>query len=435
MCKSLVCIGAQWGDEGKGKIVDVLSKNADVVVRFNGGNNAGHTLVIGGEKTVLHLIPSGILWTHTANVIGPGVLIDPEVLCHEIELCTDKGLLRKDLPEGMAYLATPEFNGNRLVVSPYAHVVFWHHRVKDGVQGDGDNWLGSTKRGIGPAFEDKVARIGLRVGDLAKSNGWIQEHLVQAMKARNIDADLPTEDQLNKWRDTLMPYVQDTTDFLLEAHHAGKKILFEGAQGFGLDIDQGTYPFVTSSHCVSSYAAVGAGVPHSMLDKTLAISKAYTTRVGTGPFPTKLEGHEDETLRSKGGEFGATTGRPRSCGWIDLVQLRRAQRVTGFDELALTKLDILSGYDCVKACIAYQLPDGSQTFDVPFSAKEYRDLKPVYVPFENFGEIPSQLKSVEDLPPVALAYVRFIEGYLGVPVSIVSYGPERGQELIRTSSF
>lgn len=409
---NLVCIGAQWGDEGKGKIVDVLSEQSDVVVRFSGGCNAGHTLVLNGEKTIMHLMPSGILWKHTSNVIGPGVLIDPKVLTEEIALCKDKGLLD---------------NQDRLVVSPLAHLVFWHHRVRDGVQGDEDNWLGSTKRGIGPAYEDKVSRTGLRVGDLLSKDF---NALRKQMKLVANDSHLPSDSELQMWRDTLAPYTKDTTSFLLNANADGKKILFEGAQGFGLDIDQGTYPFVTSSHCVSAYAAVGAGIPHTMLGETIAITKAYTTRVGTGPFPTRLNGVEDECLRHKGGEFGATTGRPRACGWLDLVQLRRARMVTGFSKLALTKLDVLSNYDVVNVCVAYVRPDGSQIVNPPATAEEYSSLTPFYVPFKNFGEVPQQINSIADLSAAAQSYIRFIEGYVGVPISIISVGPERGQELI-----
>lgn len=410
--KNLVCIGAQWGDEGKGRVIDLLSEKADVVVRFNGGCNAGHTLVVNGEKVVFHLVPSGILWTHTSNVIGPGVFIDPDVVTEEINFCRSKGLLNTK---------------NRLVVSPFAHLVFWHHRVKDGVEAEGDNWLGSTKRGIGPAYQDKAARIGLRVADLLnKDVGQIRTHI----KRFSNGVSVPEAAQINCWRETIAPYVKDTTNFLLEAEAKNQKIIFEGAQGFGLDIDYGTYPYVTSSHCVPAYAAVGAGVPHDMLGEVVAVTKAYTTRVGTGPFPTRLNEVEDERLRHRGGEFGATTGRPRSCGWLDLVQLRKARMVTGFSKIALTKLDILSDIDVVNVCIAYTRLDGSQTIDPPFTAEEYSTYTPLYVTFENFGVVPHKISSLSELSPTAQAYIRFIEGYVGANVSIVSFGPERGQELI-----
>lgn len=410
-----VCIGGQYGDEGKGRVVDLLSNRFDVVVRFNGSCNAGHTIWADGKKWVVHLMPSGVLHSGTSNVIGPGVLVDPKVLTEEINMCIDGGLFDSN-------------STDRLVISPLCHLVFWHHRVRDGVNDIGDNWVGSTKRGVGPAYSDKVSRLGVRIADLLHLSF---DQLREKLKAVSGDAALPEDRHLQKWKDIIKPFVGDTTEFLLNKDEEGKRILFEGAQGYGLDIDFGSYPYVTSSNCVAAYAAVGAGVPHSLLGETIAITKAYSTRVGTGPFPTQLNRVEDERLRHLGGEFGATTGRPRACGWLDLVQLRDARRKTGFKYLALTKLDIFSGLDNVKACIAYKnVSTGEQRITPLETAEQWEGWEPVYVDFNNFGEIPYQLSSLEELPSTARQFVTFVEQYVGAKLAILSYGPERESALI-----
>lgn len=413
MSNNIVVMDAGWGDAGKGRVIDLLGKHYDITVRFHGGANAGHTLVVDGEKTVFHLMPSGVLWNHMKNVVGPGVVVDPEVLSNEIQFCVKKNLIT-------------EFSDN-LVISPLCQLVLPHHKELDGSKKEGDNWLGSTKQGIGPTYAGKANRTGLRIADLVSNT---PAKFIEKLKQSGVDT-LPQEGVVAIWKGMLKPYVKDVTNYLLAEIECGKKILFEGAQGFGLDIDFGTYPYVTSSNCVPAYAAVGAGIPHKFLGDTLAITKAYSTRVGTGPFPTKMSKEEDDFLRNKAGEFGATTGRPRMCGWLDLVQLRRAKEVTGFTRLALTKLDILEDFDVVKLCIAYVREDGSQLLTTPDSAEEYEKIKPLYVTFEKFGKVPNNLKSVDELSSSAQSFVRFIEGYLSASIDIICTGPERGQEIKR----
>lgn len=403
---NLVCVGLQYGDEGKGRVVDILAKNMKTVVRFNGGNNAGHTLIVNGEKTVLHLIPSGILHKDTVNVIGPGVLIDPDVLCEEIELIDSKNLLQQ----------------SRLHISPYAHLILPHHRFIDGFGTDGDNKLGTTKRGVGPCYSDKVNRVGLRVIDLINLSS--EEFLAKLNVNVLVGSKVPALKSIEYWKSIINPYVKDPTNLITSSD----SVLFEGAQAFGLDVDLGTYPYTTSSNCVASYAAVGSGVPHTCLGEVVGVVKAYSTRVGTGPFVTKMDSDSDSLVRERGKEYGATTGRPRACGWLDLVQLKRAKDVMGYSKIALTKLDVLAGLK-IKICNSYTLPNGEVTNTIPPDALNYEAVKPNYIDFD-LEEMPAKLTSINDLPSNMLSFIKYVENFLNIKIAILSYGPERGQEVI-----
>src|SRR5262252_1044154 len=362
---NVVVVGAQWGDEGKGKVVDLLTQHAQVVVRFQGGNNAGHTLVVGGEKTILTLIPSGILHAGKTCVIGNGVVLDPSVLVAEIDALRARGVIRSE---------------TQLIVSESAHVIFPWHKHLDALRekARGDSPIGTTGRGIGPAYEDKVARRGIRVRDLLDTGRLarkVEERLSGALDelrllAGRAGTELPPLDPAAITREyaafgsRLRPHVRDASLYLHGEARAGARILFEGAQGTLLDIDHGTYPFVTSSNCVAGNAAVGSGLGPTAIDKVIGISKAYTTRVGGGPFPTELTDELGDRLRRTGDEFGATTGRPRRCGWLDGVVLKYAVRVNGLWGLALTKIDVLSGLEEVRICTGYEL-DGTNLTELP----------------------------------------------------------------------
>ncbi|MFZ9888621.1 MAG: adenylosuccinate synthase [Myxococcota bacterium] len=422
-----VCVGAQWGDEGKGKIVDLLAERADVVVRYQGGNNAGHTLVVEGVRTVLHLVPSGILHRGTSCVIGNGVVIDPEVLLQEMEMLETRGLM--PVPENF-------------VISDCAHVILPYHKRVDAAReaAAGHAKIGTSGRGIGPTYEDKVARRGLRVHDLLE-----RERVAEALRAgvmyansllEALDAAPFSGEELEQMIERvaahgqrLKPYVRDAGEYLQAAIDAGKRVLFEGAQGTMLDVDHGTYPYVTSSNCAAGHAAVGSGLGPSCLGTIVGVAKAYTTRVGEGPFPTELNDEMGERLRATGAEFGATTGRSRRCGWLDLVQLRYAVRVNGIQQLALTKLDVLGGLDTVRACVAYEV-DGTRIESMPHDPRVLERVVPVYQDFPGFPAIPETLSSLDDLPQAARAYVDWIAKSLQVELCILSTGPGRGQALV-----
>ncbi|HSP79844.1 MAG TPA: adenylosuccinate synthase, partial [Myxococcaceae bacterium] len=375
---NVVVVGAQWGDEGKGKVVDLLTQHAQVVVRFQGGNNAGHTLVVGGQKTVLHLIPSGILHPGKTCVIGNGVVVDPAVLVEEIDALKERGFLKDDA---------------QLVVSDNAHVIFPWHKLVDAYRekARGGSAIGTTGRGIGPAYEDKVARRGIRVRDLLHSERLrkriderlpaVRDELRELCRAAGeeppeLDA-AGYHQEFSALGERLRPYVTDASLYLAGQVQRGARILFEGAQGTLLDVDHGTYPFVTSSNCVAGNAAVGSGLGPTTIDKVMGISKAYTTRVGGGPFPTELSDEIGDQLRKVGDEFGATTGRPRRCGWLDGVVLRYAARVNGLWGLALTKLDVLSGLKTLQICTAYEL-DGKRITELPGDYEDLARVKPLY---------------------------------------------------------
>lgn len=432
---NVVVIGAQWGDEGKGKVVDLLTEHAQVVVRFQGGNNAGHTLVVDGQKTVLHLIPSGILHAGKVCVIGNGVVIDPAVLMVEIDKLKQRSLLQDD---------------GQLLISENAHVIVSWHKQLDGLRekSRAGSAIGTTGRGIGPAYEDKVARRGIRVRDLLhpeRLRRKIDERLpaiASEMRELSRLAAQPEpelsaakiHEELVTVGERLRPYVKDASLYLTDAVKKGAKILFEGAQGTLLDVDHGTYPFVTSSNCVAGNAAVGSGVGPTAIHRVMGISKGYTTRVGGGPFPTELTDETGDRLRKVGDEFGATTGRPRRCGWLDAVVLRYAARVNGFWGIALTKLDVLSGLETVKICTAYEL-DGKQVTELPGDYEDLARVKPVYESHPGWTEKLSAARGFGDLPENTRRYVRRIEEVSGVPVVCISVGADRGETILLQNPF
>jgi adenylosuccinate synthase len=427
---TLVAVGAQWGDEGKGKIVDWLAPQAQLVVRFQGGNNAGHTLVVDGEQTVLHTVPAGVLNASTINVIGPGVVVDPGVVLGELEQLKNKGVLR---------------DPSRVRISGRAHLILpWHTALdKAREKAARGNAIGTTGRGIGPAYEDKVARRGIRVADLLQPDalaGTIRRvaevknfELSEYYKCDPIDPDRLLEDCI-VWGRELEPYVDHTERVLDRALQDGKHVLFEGAQGTFLDIDHGTYPFVTSSNCVAGAVCAGAGIGPTAIDRVLGITKAYTTRVGSGPFPTEETGALGEKLRELGSEFGATTGRPRRCGWLDVVMLREAATVNGFTQLAMNKLDVLSGMPELRVATAYKV-GGKLTEDFPMTLEEIANAEPVYETLPGWDEDLTGCREIDDLPANARSYIERVEALAGVPVELVSIGPGRDQTISRTSPF
>jgi adenylosuccinate synthase len=432
---NVVVIGAQWGDEGKGKVVDLLTEHAQVVVRFQGGNNAGHTLVVGGQKTVLHLIPSGILHQGKTCVIGNGVVLDPAVLVKEIDTLKARGFLKDDA---------------HLLISDNAHVIFPWHKLLDSTRekARGEGAIGTTGRGIGPAYEDKVARRGIRVRDLLNPERLrkriderlpgIREELRELCAA---SSETPPELDANKVQadftalgERLRPYVGDASLYLSGQVQRGARILFEGAQGTLLDVDHGTYPFVTSSNCVAGNAAVGSGLGPTAIDRVMGISKAYTTRVGGGPFPTELTDELGDRLRKVGDEFGATTGRPRRCGWLDGVVLRYAVRVNGLYSLALTKLDVLSGMKSLQICNAYEL-DGKRITELPGDYEDLARVKPLYETLPGWDDKLAGVRTFDELPENAKRYVRRVEEIGGVPVTCISVGADRGETVLLQNPF
>ncbi|GHG74155.1 adenylosuccinate synthase [Comamonas sp. JC664] len=432
---NVVVIGAQWGDEGKGKVVDLLTEHAQVVVRFQGGNNAGHTLVVGGQKTVLHLIPSGILHPGKTCVIGNGVVVDPAVLVGEIDALKVRGFLKDDA---------------QLLISDNAHVIFPWHKLLDSFRekARGGSAIGTTGRGIGPAYEDKVARRGIRVRDLLNADrlrARIEARLPQALdelKDLCAQAGDPVPQlevpqilaEFSALGERLKPFVHDASLYLAGQVRRGARILFEGAQGTLLDVDHGTYPFVTSSNCVAGNAAVGSGLGPTAIDKVMGISKAYTTRVGGGPFPTELNDATGDQLRKVGDEFGATTGRPRRCGWLDGVVLRYASRVNGLWGMALTKLDVLSGLKTLQICTAYEL-DGQKVTELPGDYEDLARVKPIYETLQGWDEKIAGVRTFDELPENAKRYVRRVEEVSGVPVVCVSVGADRGETVLLQNPF
>ncbi|MCX5738173.1 MAG: adenylosuccinate synthase, partial [Proteobacteria bacterium] len=419
---TLVAVGAQWGDEGKGKIVDWLATRADVVARFQGGNNAGHTLVVDGEQTVLHLVPAGVLRPGTLNLIGPGVVVDPRVLLEELDKLVARGILQDPA---------------RVRVSGRAHVILEWNIALDKAREETrkESAIGTTGRGIGPTYEDKVARRGIRVADLLDPAS-LRDSVDRIVREKNfeltqvhhwapVDADAIYESACEYGR-KLAPYVDHTGRLLRRALEEGKNVLFEGAQGTFLDVDHGTYPYVTSSNCVAGAACTGSGVGPTAIDHVLGISKAYTTRVGGGPFPTEDTGAAGERLRELGSEFGATTGRPRRCGWLDIVMLREAATVNGLTGLVINKLDILSGLAEVPIAVAYTI-DGKRTDEFPMTLGELSRAEPVYEALPGWVGDLSGARLVEDLPDAARRYVERIESLVEVPVEVLSVGPGRDQ--------
>jgi adenylosuccinate synthase len=426
---NVVVVGAQWGDEGKGKIVDLLTREADVVVRYQGGPNAGHTLVVDGLKTVLHQVPSGILHAGKRCFIGNGVVLEPETLVREIDGLKAQGFLTDD---------------SQLRVSPAAHVIMPYHRRLDVARerARGDKAIGTTGRGIGPCYEDKISRRGVRVGDLLqpeKLARLVIERLVEANGQLTALGDTPLDADeviaaVTAHADRIAPHVADTSLLLAEEARCGSAILFEGAQGTLLDVDHGTYPFVTSSNTTAAAAATGSGCGPTAIDQVVGITKAYATRVGGGPFPTELDDEVGAELRRTGEEFGATTGRPRRCGWLDAVVLRYAARINGLTGLAVTKMDVLSGFALLKLCVAYEV-DGVRFTELPTDAELLARVTPVYEEHAGWGGSLRGLKRFEDLPKSARDYLVRIEALTGVPVTIVSVGAERDETIIRKSPF
>lgn len=419
--QNVLILGAQWGDEGKGKIVDLLGESYQVVVRFQGGPNAGHTVKIGDEQFILHHIPSGILHAHTTCVIGNGVVIDPETILTEIDELEEKGF---DVPA-------------RLLISENAHFILPYHKVLDraseAVKEDGA--IGTTGRGIGPAYADKISREGIRAGDLTHSGTWrdrVREnvrikniHLEKVYGEPPLDADSVIQ-LLQNFKDRVGRCITDTVHFLQTAMETGRGVLFEGAQGTLLDIDFGTYPFVTSSNTMVGGVFTGCGIAPQKLDKITGILKAYTTRVGNGPFPTELKGPLGERLRELGGEYGATTGRPRRCGWLDLAAARYAIRINGMDSLCITKLDVLDAFDEIRICTEYRYR-GEKLPGYPQYAQKLDEVEPVYETLPGWSASISEVRDYEDLPGAAKTYLERISGFLNVPIHIVSVGPKRDQ--------
>lgn len=421
---NVVIVGAQWGDEGKGKVCDRYGARADWVVRYQGGNNAGHTLVVDGKTTILHLVPSGILHENTKCGIGNGVVVDPKVLLTELDSLASRGVPTQ----------------GRLFVSFGAHLIMPYHKRLDLAREAkrGVDKIGTTGRGIGPAYEDKIARRGVRIADLtdrARVEGLIKDRLhelnaILGAYGDNIYRDAEISEMVEQhleYGEKLRPYAANLGELLAADQRAGRALLFEGAQGCLLDIDHGTYPFVTSSNTVASNAATGCGLGPRAIDRVVGIMKAYTTRVGAGPFPTELHDALGEKLRQTGHEFGATTGRPRRCGWLDFVALRYAARVSGIEQLAITKLDVLEGLDPLRVSVAYEL-DGERIKTYPDNAHDMLRVKPVYEDMPGFGPLRDKRK-LEDLPKAARAYLDRIVEELGCGIALVSVGPGRGEDI------
>ena len=429
MGKSVVILGAQWGDEGKGKIVDLLTEQVSTVVRFQGGHNAGHTLVIGGKKTVLHLIPSGILREGVSCLIGNGVVLSPAALKKEIAELEAQGVEVR----------------SRLKISPATPLIMPYHVAVDQARerASGAKAIGTTGRGIGPAYEDKVARRSIRVADLMYPSGLpdkvraaVDYHnfiLTQWLKADGVDYQQILDDALED-AEYLRPMIDDVSTLLYDARQAGDNILFEGAQGALLDIDHGTYPYVTSSNTTIGGALAGTGVGACDIDYVLGICKAYATRVGSGPFPTELDDAMGEELRKRGNEFGASTGRPRRCGWIDLVALKRATQINAINGLAITKLDVLDGLPSIKVCIAYEYR-GKRRELAPLDADGWDECKPVYLEFPGWDQPTSGVREWNKLPAAARAYLRAVEELSGCHLALVATGADRDDTIILRDPF
>src|SRR6476646_523216 len=425
---NVVIVGAQWGDEGKGKVVDLYTEFADVVFRYGGGANAGHTLVVDGQKLVTHLIPSGVLRGRGKKcVLGDGMVIDPKVLLEELGECKQRGLLGDD---------------RDLVIGKHAHVILPLHREIDSVREQGKAAIGTTKRGIGPAYEAKMARRGVRMSDL------LDEKRFRMLYERNVEevgdwlsrrgvtvggVDEVTAEYMG-YADKLRRYVGDASRLVHDEIKRGRHVLFEGAQGALLDVDHGTYPFVTSSSTLAAGACTSAGIGPTAITSVIGIAKAYTTRVGGGPFPTELTDALGDRLREAGGEYGATTGRPRRCGWLDVAALRLAVRWNGLSGLALTKLDVLRGMGSLKICVGYSL-DGHAVDELPTDPGEIDRAQPVYEELEGWDADTREVRDFGELPPAAQKYVRRIEALVGVDCALISVGPGRAETIVIRNPF
>jgi adenylosuccinate synthase len=420
---AIVLLGAQWGDEGKGKATDILGDRVDYVVRYQGGNNAGHTVVIGDQKYALHLLPSGILSPNVIPVIGNGVVIDPAVLLEEIKGLNDRGI-----------------DTSRLVISSNAHLITPYHRTIDKVSERflGKAKIGTTGRGIGPAYADKISRIGIRVQDLFDQS-ILQKKLEGALKDKNQvltkvfnRKDMQVSEILEEYQayaEILRPYIADTALLLNSALDEGKTVLLEGSQGTLLDVDHGTYPFVTSSNPTAGGACTGSGIGPTKIERVIGIVKAYTTRVGSGPFPTELENEDGEKLRTIGHEYGTTTGRNRRCGWYDAPIARFAVRINGLTDFFLTKLDVLTGWKEIPVCVAYEI-DGKRVEEVPSSQTDFHHAQPIYEYLPGWNEDISKARSISDLPKNARDYITFLEDISGAPMSAIGVGPGRDETIV-----
>ncbi len=420
---AVVILGVQWGDEGKGKATDQLGQRADYVVKFNGGNNAGHTVSVDGEKFALHLLPSGILNSNCVSVIGNGVVVDPQALISEIEELESRGV-----------------DTSNLRISANAHVITSYTKMLDGINETalGEHKLGTTRRGIGPTYSDKANRIGIRIQDLFHEER-LRERVSLAIAQKNmvlsciagekpIDVDAVVEELLG-YADVLRPMVVDASKLLNEALDAGKTVVFEGGQSTLLDLDHGNYPYVTSSNATAGGACTGSGVGPTRIDRVVGIIKAYATRVGEGPFPTEQHGEEGDWLRERGGEYGATTGRPRRTGWFDAPVARYASRVNGLTDMVLTKLDVLTGLEQIPVCVAYEI-DGERVEEFPIDTWDFASAKPIYEYHEGWTEDISGAKSFEDLPAAAQDYVRWLESMSGCRFSLIGVGADREQTIV-----
>jgi adenylosuccinate synthase len=430
MANRVVIVGTQWGDEGKGKIVDILSEDADIIVRFQGGNNAGHTVTVDGEQFILHLMPSGILHDGKKCVIGNGVVVDPEVLLQEIETLRGRGKFKDD---------------SSLLLSENAHLIMPYHKKLDLLkeQIKGESKIGTTGRGIGPAYEDKVGRCGIRFRDLLDEAVLREKIKINLLEKNHLIQHLLHEDgyeihdiyyQYIEYAERLKQYITDTSLFLERAMERGEKILFEGAQGTLLDVDFGTYPYVTSSNCIAGAAATGSGIGPTRLESVIGITKAYTSRVGEGPFPTELTGEMGDSLRSLGGEYGATTGRARRCGWFDSVAARFAVRVNGLTGLVITKLDILDTLEEIPICTAYRYK-GERITEFPSDSYILAQCEPEYEVMKGWQSDTSGVRSFGKLPGAARAYIRRIEELTGTRACMVSVGVNRSEIIIRKNPF
>lgn len=426
---SVIVVGTQWGDEGKGKVVDLWTERAKVVVRYGGGANAGHTLVIGKTKLVTHLIPSGVLHPHKRCVLGDGMVIDPHTLLEEIRECQDKGLLAH----------------GELLVGLGAHVILPYHKLLEAVREGGKGAIGTTRRGIGPAYEAKAARRGVRIRDLykpARLRELVERNLEEILPLlAHVGAEVPSREVQEQWitdalsaGEQLRQFVGDAGAYVSAAIARGEHVLFEGAQGTLLDLDHGTYPFVTSSSTLAAGACQSVGIGPTLVDSVVGISKAYATRVGSGPFPTELQNDLGEAIRQKGFEFGATTGRPRRCGWLDAAALRLAVRLSGLSGVALTKLDVLAGLPEVKMCVAYEL-DGERLLEPPQDLDDLARCTPIYETFAGWPELPKRASSMADLPKTVRDYAAALERVAGVPMAMISLGPDREETMILRDPF
>ena len=424
--KITAIVGAQWGDEGKGKITDFFAGESDYVVRFHGGNNAGHTVIVEGNTFKLHLIPSGIIYGGPMSIIGNGVVVDPKVLLDEIEYIEGKGIDPK------------------LMVSDRAHVIMPYHIELDGALSNhqGDLAAGSTRRGIAPVYADKMFRNGIRIIDLLEPDILMEKltkgysfakGIIEKALSKKIESSIEEIfDSYCSYGERLKPYIADTSVELYNAYKNNKSILFEGAQGISLDVDHGIYPYTTSSNTAAGHISTGTGVSFRDIGRIIGVVKAYLSRVGESPLPSEMHGNEAEALREKGGEYGTTTGRPRRVGWLDLVQVRQAVRVNGLTEVALTKLDVLSGFESIKVCVSYDV-NGENILEMPASLSEYRLAKPVYESLPGWNNLPNRVweKGFGALPETLKKYIKFVEDQIDCPVKIISVGPQRHETILR----